>query len=291
MSDRAAIALHKASVAYRVESGQAKQVWSDISMNILRGDWVAVVGRNGSGKSTLASVLLELCPLSSGQLLKDREGLTIRGVLQIPDTQFVGDTVEEELQHIPLAEDISAEARKMKYEEVLSRVGLQVPVGRLLASLSGGQKQLVNIAAALAAEPDILVLDEPTAMLDPAARHDVLRAVKEAHQRGTTIVWITHRMEEVAEASRVVAFGEGRIAYDGCPKEFFYGQSSGPACGKSELSQSAGTIHEGILPPYQRLGVEPPFVVQTALLLMDQGWELHPLPLCAEELAEAVKML
>lgn len=278
-----AASLQKATVIYRAEAGQVRQVWSNVNIDIRAGEWIVVAGPNGSGKSTLAGVLLGLCPLSDGQLIRGAgEQAVTRGVLQIPDAQFVGDTVEEELQHVPQAPDLAPEARAELYAEALGRVGLSLPPGRTLSSLSGGQKQLLNIAAALAAKPDLLVLDEPTAMLDPAARQEVLRAVRQAHARGTTIVWITHRLEEAAEAGRVLAFHGGRVAFDGPPRDFFYGEASEADKGSSEASG------ESALSPCERLGLEPPFVVRTALLLRQRGLRLDPLPLHADELAEAV---
>ncbi|MEW9700923.1 ATP-binding cassette domain-containing protein [Paenibacillus sp. SI8] len=274
MSNKVIVAsLQQASVIYGTETNRGRQVWSNISIDIHRGEWIVVTGANGSGKSTLASVLLGLCPLSSGRFEhKAEEGKTpVRGVLQIPDAQFVGDTVEEEMQYIPGTQHMSPEERAAFYREALRVVGLSVPLNRALHRLSGGQKQLVNIAAALAAKPSLLVLDEPTAMLDPAARQDVLQAVRRAHKGGTAIVWITHRLEEAAEAGRMVAFGGGEVAFDGAPRAFFYGEKGedGPT-------------------PCTRLGLEPPFVVQTALALLERGCRLQSYPLHADELAEAV---
>ncbi|SDN40590.1 energy-coupling factor transport system ATP-binding protein [Paenibacillus sp. yr247] len=269
--------LQRASVIYRTESGEGRRVWTDVSMDIHEGEWIVVIGPNGSGKSTLASVLLGLCPLSSGQLIyKQDEQWITRGVLQIPDAQFVGDTVQEELDYLPNAQDLTIEARAEWYRETLSVVGLSVPVERALHTLSGGQKQLVNIAAALAVHPAILVLDEPTAMLDPAARKEVRQAVREAHKRGTTIVWITHRLEEAADATRVLGFGDGRVTFDGEPRVFFYGDEGGD---RGDLS---------VMTPCNELGLDPPFVVKTAIGLLQQGCQLRLLPIDMEELAEAV---
>lgn len=268
------MSLKSASVVYRMESGEGRRVWSNVSLDIYRGEWLAVVGPNGSGKSTLASVLLGLNPLSEGQIIRTIGGgaSLVRGVLQLPEAQFIGETVAEELQFLPAAEELSSAERVAWYAEVLAAVGLEISPERTMATLSGGQKQLVNLAVALAAGPEILILDEPTAMLDPAARKEVRDAVRLAHQRGTTIVWISHRLEEVADATRVIGFGAGRVTFEGDPRTFFYGNVEDAS----------------IASPCVELGFDPPFAVQTAMHLLEQGVALQPLPLTMEELAEAI---
>ncbi|MFC5447006.1 ATP-binding cassette domain-containing protein [Paenibacillus aestuarii] len=272
MANKSVLAsLQRASVVYRTENGQGRQVWADVTLDIRQGDWLVVTGPNGSGKSTLASVLLGLCPLTAGQLVRDVG--RFRGVLQSPDAQCIGDTVEEELNDIPGAMELTAEERALFYQEALLAVGLNVALNRTLHTLSGGQKQLLNLACALASRPAVLVLDEPTAMLDPASRIEVIQAVRRAHQQGTSIVWITHRLEEAAEANRIVAFGGGRVAFEGTPEAFFYGRDGEQAEGSS---------------PCVELGLEPPFVVQTAWELLARGVQLRCYPLDADQLAEAV---
>ncbi|MBP1966355.1 ATP-binding cassette domain-containing protein [Paenibacillus aceris] len=275
MGNREIVAsLQRASVVYRTESEEGRRVWSDVSLDIYKGEWLVVIGPNGSGKSTLASSLLGLSPLSNGELIRSGQG-QIRGVLQLPDAQFVGETIQEEFDYLPSprAQELIPEERQAWYHQSLSAVGLSLPLERTLSTLSGGQKQLVNLAAALAVQPDLLVLDEPTAMLDPAARKEVRQAVREAHQRGTTIVWITHRLEEVADATRVIGFGDGRITFDGEPRAFFYGESEEKWLEKTPCSE---------------LGLDSPYVVKTAFGLLQHGCKLRLLPLDMDELAEAV---
>jgi energy-coupling factor transport system ATP-binding protein len=287
------ISLKNASIVYRMESGEGRRVWSGVSLDIHRGEWIAVVGPNGSGKSTLASVLLGLNPLSEGQIQRrtDDVTLTTRGVLQLPEAQFIGETIGEELDFLPQAQQLTAEERRSWYADVLAAVGLSLSPERTMATLSGGQKQLVNLAAALAASPEILLLDEPTAMLDPASRKEVREAVRQAHQRGMTIVWISHRLEEVADASRVVGFGAGKITFDGEPREFFYGEVSEKSeqsekTEKTEKSEKLKKFEKSS--PCVELGFDPPFVIQTAMHLLEQGFTLDPLPLNMEELAEVI---
>jgi energy-coupling factor transporter ATP-binding protein EcfA2 len=214
--------LQQASVIYPTETGQERKVWSDVSLQVRAGEWIAVTGPNGSGKSTLASVLLGLCPLSNGVLLRGE--VAVRGILQSPDAQFIGDTVEDEFLYVEGMGGRTPEERLRLRDEALLAVGLTVAPNRSLHELSGGQKQLVNLAVALATQPEVLVLDEPTAMLDPAVRRDVLRAVRQTHRKGTAVIWITHRLEEVVEADRVICFSDGTVAFDGTPRVFFYGE-------------------------------------------------------------------
>ncbi|CAN7739043.1 ATP-binding cassette domain-containing protein [Paenibacillus sp. LjRoot153] len=278
------MSLKNASIVYRMESGEGRRVWSGVSLDIHRGEWVAVVGPNGSGKSTLASVLLGMNPLSEGQVQRRTDDVTsmTRGVLQLPEAQFIGETIAEELDFLPQAQQLTAEGRRSWYAEVLAAVGLSLSPERTMATLSGGQKQLVNLAAALATSPEILLLDEPTAMLDPASRKEVREAVRQAHQGGTTIVWISHRLEEVADATRVIGFGAGRITFDGEPRKFFYGEVGE----KSEKFEKIKKFEKSS--PCVELGFDPPFVIQTAMHLLEQGLTLHPLPLNMEELAEVI---
>lgn len=272
--------LRGASVVYPTEADAPRTVWSGVSLDVQPGEWIAVTGPNGSGKSTLAGVLLGLCPLSSGQLVQ-AERLTARAVLQSPDVQFVGDTIEEEFASVPSAAGMSREALHALCRRSLKAVGLPLEPDRELGTLSGGQKQLVNIAVALASDPDVLVLDEPTAMLDPAAREAVVHAVCRVHRSGTSIIWITHRLEETASADRVIAFRDGAVQFDGKPREFFYGG------GHSQEDSDSSAAN----PPCFGIGLEPPFVVRTAGELLRRGVRLEPLPLNEAELGEALTKL
>lgn len=288
LSQPTLLSLNGASVVYPSETGEDRRVWSDISLQIRQGEWLCVTGANGSGKSTLAGVLLGLLPLSGGQLTQAAETI-VRGVLQMPDAQFIGDTAGEELAYIPHDPGATTEEITRLHREALAVVGLEsIPPDRSLNELSGGQKQLLTIAIALASQPKVLILDEPTAMLDPAARAAVLHAVRQAHRLGTAIVWVTHRLEEAAEAERVIAFSGGGIAFDGSPRRFFYGYAEGKREDATESDDSWSGANEALASPCISLGLEPPFVIRTALSLLQRGHCLQPLPLRADELAEAV---
>ncbi|WP_127490346.1 ATP-binding cassette domain-containing protein [Paenibacillus ehimensis] len=273
MSSSSFVALHEASVKYPTGSGAAHKALSKVTLLIVPGEWVTVAGPNGSGKSTLAGVLLGTCRLTEGRIVR-KEHLDIRGVLQHPEAQPIGDTPAEELAFALNDRHLSKEELNRIQQQALLRVGLDLSPETPLNSLSGGQKQLVNIATALATAPDVLVLDEPTAMLDPAAREQVLRVVRQAHLQGTTVVWITHRLEEAVHASRIVAFQKGEVAFDGAPETFFYGE----AASDSET-------------PCERIGLDPPFVVQTALHLRKKGLDLAARPISCDDLAKAVSRL
>ncbi len=274
MSSSFFIALQEASVKYPTGSG-AHTALANVTLLIEPGEWVTVAGPNGSGKSTLAGVLLGTCRLTAGRMVR-KEHMDIRGVLQHPESQHIGDTPAEEFAFALNDRHLSKEELRQIQKQALLRVGLELPLETPLNSLSGGQKQLVNIAAALATAPDMLVLDEPTAMLDPAARELVLRVVRQAHLQGTTVVWITHRLEEAVHASRIVAFQEGGVAFDGVPETFFYGD---PATASDSET------------PCERVGLDPPFVVQTALHLKKKGHGLTARPLSFDDLAKAVSRL
>jgi energy-coupling factor transport system ATP-binding protein len=262
--------LQQASVAYAIGTIGSRQALQSVSLEIQAGEWISVTGPNGSGKSTLASILLGLCPLSSGQLERKAD-VVIRGVMQQPDAQLMGDTVQEEFDLVLGSQPWNSGDTSSRIEVALAKVRLPLMPTHPISALSGGQKQLLNLAAAIASEPDILVLDEPTAMLDPAVRELVIQAVRQTHLQGTTIVWITHRLEELAEANRVIAFVKGSLAFEGTPQSFFYGTHESSSCTK--------------------LGLEPPYAVQVTMSLIKKGILLSSLPISLNELAEAVQVL
>ena len=204
-----------------------------IDLRIREGEFVAVVGANGSGKSTLARLLGGLerpgaaaAAVACGHDLLTHDGrIAARrdvGVLfQDPENQFVGANVEEDLAFGPENLGWPAERIAARVAEVVETFGLGDLLERAPQSLSGGQKQRTALAGVLAVPRRVLVLDEPTSMLDPAGREDVLRAVRGLHAGGLTVVYVTQEMDEVAEATRVVALQAGRVAFDGPPAGLF----------------------------------------------------------------------
>ncbi|MEK8129315.1 ATP-binding cassette domain-containing protein [Paenibacillus filicis] len=300
------LSLQQATVHFSTGTGTgtSRQALNGITLDIRQGEFVALVGPNGSGKSTLASVMLGLCPLSRGNCML-QEGALLRGVLQQPDTQVLGDTIEEELALTRAHLGESAEQLESLREAALRKVGLRLPADTPFSALSGGQRQLVNLALALSLRPSGLLLDEATAMLDPHIREQVLAVVATAHREGMTVIWITHRMEEAAAADRIIALEAGKIAFDGTPEAFFYGSGvestqlvTVPAAGSSAAVQSRGTSEDadgsGANSPdpqsaCERLALELPFVVQTVRALRRRGLSVSGRPLFPEQLAVSLR--
>ena len=208
-------------------------VFEDMNLTIQEGSFVAILGTNGCGKSTLAkhfnSILLPtggkvyVCGIDTAN--EDRI-MTVRHnvgmVFQNPDNQIVANVVEEDVAFGPENLGIAAPEIRHRVDNALKQVGMYEYREHAPHLLSGGQKQRIAIAGILAMEPKCIVLDEPTAMLDPRGRKDVIDTVKKLNrEKGITIVLITHHMEEAAEAQRVVVLHKGKIAADGTPKEVF----------------------------------------------------------------------
>ena len=204
----------------------------DISFDIERGTWVAVVGMNGSGKSTLAKCLNGLVLPSSGEVLVDGMSTAdddhlwdIRSrvgmVFQNPDNQIVSSIVEDDVAFGP--ENLGIEPREIRrrVDDALKRVGMYEHRKKGAHQLSGGQKQRIAIAGAVAMRPECIVFDEPTAMLDPKGRTRVMEIIRELDSEGITTIQITHFMEEAAEAERVIVMQKGHILFDGTPRELF----------------------------------------------------------------------
>ena len=211
----------------------ASEALAGVDLRVDEGEFVAVVGANGSGKSTLARLLGGLeCPGSAdaatacGHDLLTHDGrLAARrevGVLfQDPENQFVGTNVEGDLAFGLENLGWVSERIAARVAEVVEAFGLADILARAPQSLSGGQKQRTALAGVLAVPRRVLVLDEPTSMLDPAGRDDVLQAVSRLHAEGLSVVYVTQEMDEVTEATRVVALRAGRVAFDGPPAALF----------------------------------------------------------------------
>lgn len=206
---------------------------SDVSLSVAEGEFLAVLGTNGSGKSTLARHFNALLLPTTGRCIvdgidtKEAEALwpirqCVSMVFQNPDNQLIAAVVEDDVAFGPENLGIEPVEIRRRVDESLRAVGMEHYRKAAPHLLSGGQKQRVAIAGALAMQTRCLVLDEPTAMLDPVGRQEVLGTVQRLNrERGITVVYITHFMEEAAAADRVVVMERGRLEAEGTPREIF----------------------------------------------------------------------
>ncbi len=218
---------------YTTEEGVAPTVLDGIDLQIEPGSFVAVLGRNGSGKSTLAKHFNAILLPSGGKVYVDGIDtcdedrlLDIRRavgmVFQNPDNQIVASVVEEDVAFGPENLGVPPADIRQRVDRALETVGMDGYARHAPHLLSGGQKQRVAIAGVLAMEPRCVVLDEPTAMLDPVGRREVLSTIRQLNRdKGITVVLITHHMDEAAQADRLVVMHDGRVVADGAPVEVF----------------------------------------------------------------------
>ena len=222
------------SFTYPAEEGQTSTVaLEDVSLSIERGSFVVVLGHNGSGKSTLAKHMNAVLLPSGGTVYV--EGMDTRDeallleirrrvgmVFQNPDNQIVANVVEEDVAFAPENLGVPSEEIRRRADDALAAVGMAEFTRHAPHLLSGGQKQRVAIAGVIAMAPECIVLDEATAMLDPAGRREVLSAIRALNQeRGITVVLITHHMDEAMDADRLIVMNDGKLVIDGAPAEVF----------------------------------------------------------------------
>jgi len=251
------------------------KVINGVSLSVEKGEYVAIIGHNGSGKSTLAKLFNGLIKPDEGEIVVD--GLSILDkkndfeirkrvgvVFQDPDNQLVASIVEDDVAFGPENLGVPREEIAERIEFALKSVGMEKFRFSSPTRLSGGQKQRIAIAGVLALKPQILVLDESTAMLDPQGRKEVLQVVKKLNQeQGVTVITITHYMDEVVEADKVFVVNDGAIALYGTPSEIF-----------SHKTQLA------------KMGLELPLSAIIAQKLIDAGLNISPNVLTEEQLAE-----
>ena len=219
--------------SYSTEPGGTQEVLHGVSLAIEEGEFVALLGHNGCGKSTMAKLFNGMLTPSAGRVLvggvdtaPEENQLAVRRqvgmVLQNPDNQLVASVVEEDVAFGPENIGIPPVEIRERVDAALRAVGMYEYREQAPHKLSGGQKQRIAIAGILAMEPACIVLDEPTAMLDPRGRREVLETVwKLNREKGITVVLITHYMEEAAQADRVVVMDQGKVLLDGTPREVF----------------------------------------------------------------------
>ena len=222
------------SFSYPVEEGQRRTTaLEDVTLSIEKGSFVVVLGHKGSGKSTLAKHFNAVLLPSGGAVyvegmntqdedllleIRRRVGM----VFQNPDNQIVANVVEEDVAFAPENLGVPTAEIRRRVDDALAAVGMTEFARHAPHLLSGGQKQRVAIAGVIAMEPECIVLDEATAMLDPAGRREVLDTVHRLNrQRGITVVHITHHMSEAEDADRVIVMNDGVVAMDGTPRDIF----------------------------------------------------------------------
>ncbi len=264
----------------RDEEGNAEGITravDGVDLDIRQGEFVAILGHNGSGKSTLAKHINAILYPTEGAVLVDgkdtREEENIWEirqkagmVFQNPDNQIIGQVVEEDVGFGPENMGVPTKEIWERVEESLKAVGMYEYRKHSPNKLSGGQKQRVSIAGVIAMHPKCIILDEPTAMLDPSGRREVIRAVRALNQvEGVTILLITHYMEEVIHADRVIVMDQGKIVMQGTPRDVF-----------SHVER------------LRSLRLDVPQVTLLAYALKKKGLPLPDGILSAEELAEAL---
>jgi energy-coupling factor transport system ATP-binding protein len=212
---------------------QARQILKSISLDIKKGEFTAILGHNGSGKSTAAKHMNAILIPDSGKVYADgidtsdeSRVFDIRShvgmVFQNPDNQIVSTIVEEDVAFALENMGVPPEEMRQKVDEALKSVNMYEYREHAPHQLSGGQKQRIAIAGVIAMRPDCIVLDEPTAMLDPNGRRDVMKTIRQLNKDyGITIVLITHYMDEAAQADRIVVMDNGKVIMDDVPKEIF----------------------------------------------------------------------
>ncbi|MBR7112280.1 MAG: energy-coupling factor transporter ATPase [Clostridia bacterium] len=223
--------------AYTDENGTRQPVLRGITLDIARGEYVAVLGHNGSGKSTFAKLLNMIIEPESGELVVAGKNLTseelteedfyalrreVGMVFQNPDNQLVATIVEEDVAFGPENLGVPPKEIRARVDAALATVGMTEYARHEPHRLSGGQKQRVAIAGILVMEPTCIILDEATAMLDPAGRKEVIETVEALNrEKGITVISITHHMNEAARAERVIVIDDGVVIMDGTPREVF----------------------------------------------------------------------
>ena len=228
------ISVEHLAYAYPDLDGQkGAQVFENLNLTIESGSFVAVLGTNGCGKSTLAKHFNSILLPSGGKVYVDgidtsdlNRIMAVRRcvgmVFQNPDNQIVANVVEEDVAFGPENLGVAAPEIRRRVDKALKQVGMYEYREHAPHLLSGGQKQRIAIAGVIALEPKCIVLDEPTAMLDPRGRADVMQTIEKLNrEKGITVVLITHHMDEAAQAQRVVVLDKGTVAADGTPKQVF----------------------------------------------------------------------
>lgn len=216
----------------REDGGEQILAVCGVTLSISKGSFVAIIGKNGSGKSTFAKNLNALLLPSQGAVYVNGMNTadpqevwnirkTVGMVFQNPDNQLVSSIVEDDVAFGPENLGVPSQEIRIQVDSALRAVGMYEHRKKGPHLLSGGQKQKVAIAGVLAMQSECIVFDEPTAMLDPSGRRDIMRIIRELHEQGKTVILITHFMEEAAQAERIVIMTDGKVTFDGTAREIF----------------------------------------------------------------------
>lgn len=277
MGANTVISVQELKHIYTDADGNEVSALNGINLDIPAGEFIAIIGANGSGKSTLARHLNALLLPTAGKCIVDGLDTTdeknlwdirqhVGMVFQNPDNQIVAAIVEEDVAFGPENVGVPGPEIRGRVERALAAVGMSDYAKHAPHLLSGGQKQRIAIAGVLALEPKVIVLDEPTAMLDPQGRQEIVRTVKQLNkEKGITIVYITHYMTEALEADRVVVMEKGHIRFSGTPHEVF-----------SRVDE------------LEKVGLEAPLAAKIASELRKSGIKLPKEIITDEELAEVL---
>ena len=217
---------------YDKDGTEKTRAIDDVSFTIEKGSFTAIIGQNGSGKSTLARNLNGLLVPTSGRILVDGMDTAddskiwdirsrVAMVFQNPDNQIVSSIVEDDVAFGPENLGVDPAEIRRRVDDALKRVDMYHLRNKAPHQLSGGQKQRIAIAGAVAMRPECIVFDEPTAMLDPKGRREVLEIVREQNSQGITTILITHFMEEAAQADEIIVMDRGQVKLQGAPVEIF----------------------------------------------------------------------
>ena len=261
------------NLSYRYDHNSEDYILKNVSFYVKQGEWLSIVGHNGSGKSTTVRLIDGLLEAESGDIIISGDKLTadnvwekrrqIGRVFQNPDNQFVGATVEDDVAFGLENQGMDYPMMVKRVHEALELVGMQDFKEREPARLSGGQKQRVAIAGVVALQPEIIILDEATSMLDPEGRLELIRTVKEIKDKNhLTVISITHDLDEISLSDRVLVMKNGQVESTATPRELFS------------------------RPDLEDLGLDQPFVNQVKAAMIQTGLTLPETYLTEKELQE-----
>lgn len=261
------------NLSYRYDPQSEDYILKNVSFHVKQGEWLSIVGHNGSGKSTTVRLIDGLLEAESGDIIISGDKLTadnvwekrrqIGMVFQNPDNQFVGATVEDDVAFGLENQGMDYPMMVKRVHEALELVGMQDFKEREPARLSGGQKQRVAIAGVVALQPEIIILDEATSMLDPEGRLELIRTVKEIKDKNhLTVISITHDLDEISLSDRVLVMKNGQVESTATPRELFS------------------------RPDLEDLGLDQPFVNQVKAAMIQTGLSLPETYLTEKELQE-----